>query len=132
MRHRINGRLLLLAAPVLAGLCASQAWADDTRFYQPSTVAAPETLFGVDASGLSNQIEQALVQETGFANLQSFTVHWDSPTFRCLIKTYEIHDAEHGVCFVDVGAFQVAATAVIIKNGRVDAFDVSILDAMIE
>lgn len=132
MRGRTDWRRLLQIAVALAGLSASPASADDIRFHQPSALGAPETLFGIAASGLADQIEQALAEETGFANLQSFTVHWDRPTFRCLIKTYELHDGEHGVCLVDVGAFQIAATAMIIKDGKANSFKVSILDAMIE
>lgn len=122
---------LLLVSIAIVGLCASAARAD-TLFLQPSVAAAPEMLFGIDAGGLSDQIKQALAEETGFPNLQSVTVHWDGPTFRCLIKTYELHDVEHGVCLVEVSAFQVMATALIIKNQKSDAFEVSILSARIE
>ncbi|MHA6687266.1 hypothetical protein [Mesorhizobium sp. A556] len=124
-------RLLLLMV-AFAGLWAGPGRADDIRFYQPATASAPETLFGIDAQGLTGQIERALIQDTGFANLRSFSVHWERPTFRCLVKSHELYEAQHGVCLVEIGAFQVAATALIVKRGQENAFDVSILDAMIE
>lgn len=123
---------IFIFALTLSGLAVSPLQADDIQFHQPSTTSSPETLFDLDASHLNREIEQALIDHTGFANLREFAVHWDRPTFRCLVKSYELYEVQHGVCLVEIGAFQVAATALIIKGDKQDAFQVSILSAAIE
>ena len=116
----------------LSGLTVSSGRADDIQFYQPLVASLPETLFGLDASHLDGKIEQALIDHTGFANLREFTVHWDRPTFRCLVRSYELYEVQHGVCLVEASAFQVAATALIIKADKGNDFEVSILSAAVE
>lgn len=119
-------------ALALAGSTVSPGRADDIRFHQPPAASPPEILFGADATGLDGQIGQALSAHTGFADLREFAVHWDRPTFRCLLKSHELHEVEHGVCLVEASAFQVAATALIVKGDAADTFEVSILTAAIE
>lgn len=123
-------RLLWLALACL-GLWASTSRADDIRFLQPSTRGTPELLFGAEARNLAQQIEQALLEKTGFADLKSFAIHWERPTFRCLVKSYEqFPDVQNGVCLVEADAFQVRATALIVKRSR--GLEVSILDWLVE
>lgn len=124
-------RFVILAL-ALSGLTVSSGRADDVNHSQPSTTSPPEILFGVDAKDLDEQIERALAEYTGFASLREFAVHWERPTFQCLEKTYELYDVLHGVCLVEASAFQVAATALIVKSERENAFDISILSAAIE
>jgi len=124
-------RICILALG-LSGLTVSSGQADDIQFYQPSAASPPETLFDRDASHLNGKIEQALIDHTGFANLREFAVHWDRPTFRCLVRSYELYEVQHGVCLVEASAFQVAATALIIKGDKDSAFEVSILSAAVE
>lgn len=113
------------------GLWASTSRADDIRFLQPSTRGTPELLFGADARNLAHQVEQALLERTGFADLKSFAIHWDRPTFRCLAKSYEqFPNVQNGVCLVEADAFQVRATALIVKTTR--GLEVSILDFLVE
>ena len=131
MMKRAIERFVIVAFAFL-GLPATSVWADGIQFLQPSSISPPDTLFGLDASGLDGQIEQALTEYTGFANLREFTVHWERPTFQCLEKSYEIYDVLHGVCLVETSAFQVAATALVVKGDRTDDFKISILSAAIE
>ena len=73
----------------------------------------------------------ALLEKTGFADLKSFAIHWERPTFRCLVKSYEqFPDVQNGVCLVEADAFQVRATALIVKRSR--GLEVSILDWLVE
>lgn len=130
MGRRRRLRLILLASLFLS-LSAYTSNADNIQFFQPSGTAAPELLFGADARSLTGQVEQALIEATGFADLKSFAVHWDRPTFRCLTKSYEqFPDVTNGVCLVEADAFQVRATALIVK--RSSGFEVSILDLLVE
>lgn len=116
----------------LSGFAVSAGQADAIQFHQPSVTAAPATLFDLDAHALAGQIEQALVEHTGFARLRAFKVHWDRPSFRCLVRNHELYETRHGVCLVEISAFQVAATALLIRGDSKDVLDVSILDAVIE
>lgn len=124
-------RLFTLAL-VLFGLTTPSSRADDIQFHQPSIISPAEALFDLDAVHLNREIEQALIDNTGFAKLRDFMVHWERPTFRCLVKSYELYEVQHGVCLVEVSAFQVAATALIIKGDKTNSFEVSILSAAIE
>lgn len=120
---------LLAAALISTSLMPAQA--QEIELYTPSVRSAPEQLFGVDARHLTEQIRQALIKETGVSTLQSFYVHWSQPSFQCLRSINEFSpDDSNGVCLVKASAFQVNATAHIVKKD--DALSVSILDMMIE
>ncbi|HLW27956.1 MAG TPA: hypothetical protein VKY54_09495 [Kiloniellales bacterium] len=128
-------RLLSLvpAAFVLfTGLGPQQtATAADIRLLQPSLDSVPSSLLGADTAELAHQIAQALRKETGFSNLRNFSVYWERPSFQCLVHSYELApDVESGVCLVEAGAFQVQATALLIK--RRGSVEVSILDLLVE
>lgn len=121
----------LFLTVVLLGFPLMSAHAQEIELYTPSIKSAPDLLFGVDASDLTEQIKQALIEETGVKSLNSFQVHWSQPSFLCLRTTNEFSpDDSNGVCLVKAGAFQVNATAHIVKKN--DSLSVSILDVMIE
>lgn len=113
-----------------AGLSPSLCWADDVQFYEPPALSPPQTLFGLEARDLTEQIKHALIEETGYTNLKSFAVYWDNP--RCLVQNFELSEEQQGVCLVRASAFQVAATALVVKPLFEDEFQVSILDVRIE
>lgn len=113
------------------GLTGMPAQSQEIELYSPSLTSAPEQLFGVDARGLSEQIKQAIMDETGASGLTLFRVHWSPPSFQCLRATNEFSpDESNAVCLVKATAFQLNATAQIVKKD--DTISVSILSVMIE
>lgn len=122
-------RFAFLCAVAMA--VSFSAGAHEIQHHAPSLNAAPATVLGADASGLTETIAQALAAELGLPRLQSFQVHWNSPNFQCLRVTHEMAEGLiGGVCLVGVSALQVMAiTQIIVQDG---ALQVSILNAVIE
>jgi hypothetical protein len=113
------------------GLLATAAQSQEIQFRETDGSTRPARLLGISTKGLDEQIRQALVSKTGFTNLRSFSIHWSPDAFRCMIVTNELYpESETGVCLVKASAFQVSATALIVK--RQHELEVSILDALIE